>query len=472
MIRERDRQELHDALVIMANVLYLPHLKHPPPIQKYIKQLNRLPAVFNKALVPYLDEHPVLSCDDPTVLEHLIHKGLDMHTRMKRGSSLWGRFLTSHMYMAETSIAQPLFEVLAKYGPYDLDEIDPTEYGSPKLITRITSQRVYDLFYAPQLESWDPERRMAYLNQVDAAKSNMLHHCVINLPDNIRNYQRMLIGLRRTLMAEEKEKHTSNEMRELVPYYIKHFTDLSKESLLNPSYIQFLCEQGVNVNQQDSHGNTTLHFAISIVSGPEGERSNHGIEYSYYLPMIPLVDNIVHILLANGADPSIKSERGASVYDYLMEEIEYHTQHRAVNEASKKSEYQRTALDFFERWRVEFLKQIPHCTVCDSTDKSKLKLCGRCRSVYYCSREHQTSNWDAHKTICRSLSKKMKNKGNAAAVNDRKNNINGSRHMRQLSMEPVDGGRRRRTSKKGGPSLLGPSPYTRRTIGRPLVDHW
>lgn len=39
------------------------------------------------------------------------------------------------------------------------------------------------------------------------------------------------------------------------------------------------------------------------------------------------------------------------------------------------------------------------CACCPRQDQ--LKLCSRCRAVKYCSKECQTSDWKAHKAICR-----------------------------------------------------------------------
>ena len=38
-----------------------------------------------------------------------------------------------------------------------------------------------------------------------------------------------------------------------------------------------------------------------------------------------------------------------------------------------------------------------HCRVCDGPGKNK---CGKCKTVRYCSRECQISDWDDHKQIC------------------------------------------------------------------------
>lgn len=39
------------------------------------------------------------------------------------------------------------------------------------------------------------------------------------------------------------------------------------------------------------------------------------------------------------------------------------------------------------------------CRVCKKT--RKLKLCGGCKEVYYCSRECQCKDWLEHKAVCK-----------------------------------------------------------------------
>lgn len=47
-------------------------------------------------------------------------------------------------------------------------------------------------------------------------------------------------------------------------------------------------------------------------------------------------------------------------------------------------------------WNIMYHKQIPYCSWCFTT-KGKLKWCGACQSVSYCSRECQVSDWPNHK---------------------------------------------------------------------------
>nr|WNL52994.1 prolyl 4-hydroxylase 2A [Sinonovacula constricta] len=58
------------------------------------------------------------------------------------------------------------------------------------------------------------------------------------------------------------------------------------------------------------------------------------------------------------------------------------------------------------------------CAVC-GTDNN-LKVCSRCKSVAYCSKDHQTSDWPAHKVQCKRSSKSGTVKQKSDAVADDK----------------------------------------------------
>jgi hypothetical protein len=42
-----------------------------------------------------------------------------------------------------------------------------------------------------------------------------------------------------------------------------------------------------------------------------------------------------------------------------------------------------------------------NCNICDKTEN--LKVCSRCRIVYYCSTEHQKQDWKTHKNVCKPI---------------------------------------------------------------------
>jgi len=54
--------------------------------------------------------------------------------------------------------------------------------------------------------------------------------------------------------------------------------------------------------------------------------------------------------------------------------------------------------EFKERKLDKELKPEKICFVCKSTNN--LKLCGKCKIIYYCSREHQSEDWKRHKKEC------------------------------------------------------------------------
>ncbi|XP_043270294.1 uncharacterized protein [Venturia canescens] len=49
------------------------------------------------------------------------------------------------------------------------------------------------------------------------------------------------------------------------------------------------------------------------------------------------------------------------------------------------------------------------CQICRAYGKDvKLKICGNCKTLRYCSKEHQIEHWPKHKEFCRALSKAVK----------------------------------------------------------------
>jgi hypothetical protein len=49
-----------------------------------------------------------------------------------------------------------------------------------------------------------------------------------------------------------------------------------------------------------------------------------------------------------------------------------------------------------EKSRIEEVKEL----VCAQCNKEASKKCGKCKKVWYCSRECQTSHWKLHKSVC------------------------------------------------------------------------
>ena len=44
-----------------------------------------------------------------------------------------------------------------------------------------------------------------------------------------------------------------------------------------------------------------------------------------------------------------------------------------------------------------------HCQQCPKTEG--LLACNGCKTAYYCSKDHQKSDWDAHKSFCKAIRK-------------------------------------------------------------------
>lgn len=58
---------------------------------------------------------------------------------------------------------------------------------------------------------------------------------------------------------------------------------------------------------------------------------------------------------------------------------------------------------------VFMLKGEKYCNVCKQMDSDKLSRCSGCKIVYYCCKEHQTSDWKNHKKVCKKLKESFKN---------------------------------------------------------------
>lgn len=58
---------------------------------------------------------------------------------------------------------------------------------------------------------------------------------------------------------------------------------------------------------------------------------------------------------------------------------------------------------------------LEHCALCSA--KTNLMRCGRCRRIFYCSKDHQVKDWAEHKAICR-LSSKISQQMNPSVPGD------------------------------------------------------
>lgn len=47
------------------------------------------------------------------------------------------------------------------------------------------------------------------------------------------------------------------------------------------------------------------------------------------------------------------------------------------------------------------IKIIKKCDICNS--EKNLKLCSRCKTIYYCSQECQKKGWEKHKLQCKKI---------------------------------------------------------------------
>uniref|UniRef100_A0A224XSA2 hypoxia-inducible factor-proline dioxygenase n=1 Tax=Panstrongylus lignarius TaxID=156445 RepID=A0A224XSA2_9HEMI len=62
------------------------------------------------------------------------------------------------------------------------------------------------------------------------------------------------------------------------------------------------------------------------------------------------------------------------------------------------------------------MQSTAQCAQCGQ--KNNLLICSRCRSVYYCSKEHQSKDWEKHKPNCASLATNKSEKQKKTSVNE------------------------------------------------------
>ena len=70
--------------------------------------------------------------------------------------------------------------------------------------------------------------------------------------------------------------------------------------------------------------------------------------------------------------------------------------------------YEESIAEFYARQRADIEKiGLRECAwpSCDKVERTvrEFKQCSGCRSVWYCSPEHHTLDWGAHKNVCRAL---------------------------------------------------------------------
>ena len=62
-------------------------------------------------------------------------------------------------------------------------------------------------------------------------------------------------------------------------------------------------------------------------------------------------------------------------------------------------------------WEKERKAKPLKCANCGAEDKKRnLKMCGRCKSVFYCNRKCSKAHWKKHKKSCKKLVKERNEK--------------------------------------------------------------
>ena len=70
--------------------------------------------------------------------------------------------------------------------------------------------------------------------------------------------------------------------------------------------------------------------------------------------------------------------------------------------------------------------KIASCKVCESQES--LKRCAKCKTVYYCTREHQTQDWRNHKTDCKKLAAQVSTSEDTTSKTSSATNVKTEQH--------------------------------------------
>lgn len=95
-------------------------------------------------------------------------------------------------------------------------------------------------------------------------------------------------------------------------------------------------------------------------------------------------------------------ERSVNLQDFIMDELSILQYRRKENQWNEEVDCKLIVIDFLES---EEGQSNQFCSKCEQMAE-KLKLCGACRSVLYCSVKCQKSDWSIHKLVCSKLAKK------------------------------------------------------------------
>lgn len=160
--------------------------------------------------------------------------------------------------------------------------------------------------------------------------------------------------------------------------------------------IDFLFDQGLRLDARDKCGYTALMHAAGHQPQPE----------------------LLEHLLANGADPNLKSVYGTvALMDASMNqnltEIDILLRHEADahiadNDGMTPEQFGKNFRKVAAVYRRHLIPAVMPARLCERCSEKGTKRCTKCRVVYYCGKECQVGDWANHKSRCKKLCKSHK----------------------------------------------------------------
>ena len=109
-----------------------------------------------------------------------------------------------------------------------------------------------------------------------------------------------------------------------------------------------------------------------------------------------------YFLFVQSLELAANWERSVNLQDFIMDELSILQYRRRENQWNGEVDCKLVVIDFLDGVKGEANQ---FCSKCEQTAE-KLKLCGACRNVSYCSVKCQKAHWPIHKIVCSKLTEK------------------------------------------------------------------
>ena len=223
--------------------------------------------------------------------------------------------INKHLARCVKALAGKFYEDDDSDADSDLLDWDDSDLLDNKWVTRMVREAL--------LDGADPNTTTKYSKRLYSANENieggLLHVLTVNASENIDDLdvtvdtikQLKSFGIDVNRVDVEPDKNLASGQTAL--HYACNTIDKDKspQAGIRPAIVKALLESGIDVNKQDSRGETTLH---KLAQYPSDEPSLQQEDVS-----------LARLLLSHGADVSIINENGRRVIDYTEEYPDYVT---------------------------------------------------------------------------------------------------------------------------------------------------